>query len=216
VSDISTVYFALYGNNYYEYHFEGINLNQKFLFKQIVIKEHKFLDCLNPSIKGIMKKLSELFYENIQLCESEFMPVEFCPITFDTHYIFYEKIFRVCIDWSPIGEFPVIDPPFLQRFEITLEDITRIMKKKKQSNVVNFIKINWALDEKIIKTYDNIKTQIFDTSFLMKLFSKIFELCFFELKKQKSNPNPEDILKLYLRPCVLPNMNLFLKYYTDV
>jgi hypothetical protein len=50
----------------------------------------------------------------------------------------------------------------------------------------------------------------------MELFSKIFELCFVELEKQKSNPNPEDIFKLYLRPCVIPNINLNLKYYTEV
>jgi hypothetical protein len=91
--------------------------------------------------------------------------------------------------------------------------MTRIMKKKKQSN---FVKINWDLDNKILKTYDEIKTQIFDTSFLMKLFSNIFELCFFELEKTKSDPNPEDIFKLYLRPCVIPNINLFLKYRTDM
>ena len=68
----------------------------------------------------------------------------------------------------------------------------------------------------MIKTYDEIKTQIFDLSFLMELFSNIFELCFFELEKQKSDPNPEDIFKLYLRPCVIPNINLFLRYYTGV
>ena len=89
------------------------------------------------------------------------------------------------------------------------------MMKKIQSNI-SLGKINWGLDKNIIKTYDEIKIQIFDTSFLMKLFSQIFELCFVELEKQKSNPNPEDIFKLYLRPCVIPNINLFLKYYTNV
>jgi len=72
------------------------------------------------------------------------------------------------------------------------------------------------LDKKIIKTYDEIKTQIFDTSFLKELLSNIFELCFVQLEKQKPKPNPEDIFKLYLRPCVIPNINLFLKYYTNM
>jgi hypothetical protein len=48
----------------------------------------------------------------------------------------------------------------------------------------------------------------------MKLFSNIFEICFVELEKRKSDLNPEDIFKLYLRPCVMPNINLFLKYHT--
>jgi hypothetical protein len=85
-------------------------------------------------------------------------------------------------------------------------------KKKQKSNLLNnFVK---TFDNQIIKTYDQIKTEIFDTSFLKKLFSKIFYLCFFELEKQCPNPNPEDIFKIYLRPCVIPNINLFLKYYT--
>merc|ERR1711925_52100 len=94
------------------------------------------------------------------------------------------------------------------------EDMNRIMTKKKQSHLnTTFVKINRVLDKKILKTYDEIKTQILDTSFLMKLFSNIFQLCFFELENlKKSSLNPEDIFKLYLRPCVIPNINL--KHYT--
>jgi hypothetical protein len=144
------------------------------------------------------------------------LSVEFCPITFGTHRLFYKGSFQYCIDWSPMGGFPDITHPSFQFFEITSEDTTRIMDKKKQSHL-NFLKINWELDKnKILKTYEEIKTQIFDTSFLMKLFSNVFELCFVLLEKTKSDPNPEDIFKLYLRPCVIPNINLFLKYHTDI
>ena len=221
MADISTLYFSLYGKRYYEYHFKGVDLSQNFLFKKIVVKKKTFLDCFEETISGFTEYLSQLFYKNIQFCENAFVSVEFCPITFNTHRIFYETVFPFCFDWSPIGNFPRLESylhsllPLSHSFEITSEDITRIMNKKKQSNV-SFVKINWALDKKLIKTYDEIKTQIFDTSFLMESFSKIFQLCFVELEKQKSNPNPEDIFKLYLRPCVIPNLNLFLKYYTNV
>lgn len=70
-------------------------------------------------------------------------------------------------------------------------------------------------EKQIINSYDKIKADIFDASLLMRIFSNIFELCFFEMEKRKSDPNPEDIFKLYLRPCVIPNINLFLKYYTN-
>jgi len=170
---------------------------------------------LNVETHILFKNLPQLLYENIQACENAFVSVEFCPISFNTQQIFYENSFQYCIDWSSIGGFPKTISHFSRRFKIFSEDMTRIMNKKKQSNV-NFVKINWALDEKIIKTYDEIKTQIFDTSFLMKIFSNIFELCFFELENQTWDPNPEDIFKLYLRPCVMPNINLFLKYYTEI
>jgi len=222
-SDISTVYSALYGKSYYEYHFEGINLSQNFLFKKIVVKKKTFLDCFEGKIRSpvyeepvsLFGNLPQLYYKNIQACENAFLSVEFCPITFDTHRFFYEKSFQYCIDWSPLRGFPGITLPSSQLFEITPENLTRIMKKKKQPDA-NFVKINRDLDEKVLKTYDEIKTQIFDTSFLMKLFSNIFELCFIELEKRKPDPNPEDILKLYLRPCVIPNINLFLKYHADI
>jgi len=116
---------------------------------------------------------------------------------------------------SNIGGYPDITLFLSQFFYITSKDITRIMNRKQRSHV-NFIKINQELNNKVIKTYEEIKTQIFNTSFLMELFSQIFKLCFFELEKQKSDPNPEDIFKLYLKPCVIPNINLFLKYYTKV
>jgi len=167
---------------------------------------------LKKKIKSLVKTLSRLFDENIQACEHTFVPVEFCPITFNIGRIFYKNSLKFCIDWSSTGGFQDITLPFSNRFEITSEDIVRIMKKTKQSNL-NFIKINRTLDKQIVKTYDKIRTQIFDIPFLMKIFSKIFELCFVELEKQKYNPNPEDIFKLYLRPCVIPNIDLFLKYY---
>jgi len=162
--------------------------------------------------------LSQLFYQNIQACENAFVSVEFCPITFETQQIFYRKSIKICIDWSPIGGFPRESSPLDQRFQILPEDITRILMKKKQKspNINNFVKLNLELNKKVIKTYDEIKIQIFDTSFLMGLFSKIFRLCWLELKEQKSDPNPEDIFKIYLRPCVIPNINRFLKYYTNV
>jgi len=216
VSDISLIYSALYGRSYYEYHFEGINLNQKLLFKNIIVKKKTFLDCFETKIGySAIFQLAQIFYENIQICEKSFVSVEFCPILFETQYIFYNNSFQDCIDWSPIGGFPQKTHPFSQFFEIFSEDMDRIMKRKKQS-YLNFVKINRELDKKIIKTYDEIKTQIFDTLFLMKLFSNIFQLCFFEMEKIKSNPNPEDIFKLYLRPCVIPNINLFLKYHTNI
>ena len=142
------------------------------------------------------------------------MPVEFCPITFGTHYIFYSLSFNICIDWKPVGGYPGINLPISQFFEITSKDVTHIMNK--QQNNVKFIEINWDLDsnKKVLKTYTKIKTQIFDASFLLELISKIFELCFFELEKEKLNPNPEDIFKLYLRPCVMPNISFFLNYYS--
>jgi len=224
-SDISTFYSALYGKSYYEYHFKGIDLTENFLFKNIVVEKKTFLDCFKTKIEShhvhvginnsLFENLPHLFHQNIQACENAFLPVEFCPLTFSTHHIFYKKSFQYCIDWSPIGGIPGIIMTLSHFFEITSKDITRIMNKKKQSNM-NFIKINQSLDNKIIKTYDKIKSQISDTSFLLKLFFNIFELCFFELEKIKSDPNPEDIFKLYLRPCVIPNINLFLKYYTDV
>jgi len=221
-SDVSTVYSSLYGKSYYEYHFKGgIDLNQNFLFKNIAIKNKTtFLNCFEEKIKSNVKSefesLPQLFLQNIQACENSFVSVEFCPMTFETHRFFYKNLFQKCIDWSPIGGFP--DMPILRSysFQITLEDISRILKKKKRQSIsnsdVNFVKI---IDTKQInmKTYDEIKTQIYDTSFLMKLFSQIFELCFFQLEKRKLNPNPEDIFKLFLRPCVIPNINLFLKYY---
>merc|ERR1712034_272030 len=165
--------------------------------------------------KDVFESLPQLFYKNIQDCENASVSVEFCPITFNTQRIFYEKSFQYCIDWSPLGGFPGTISYFSRRFTILLEDIIRIMKTKQPSNV-SFVKLNWALDKTSIKTYSKIKYQIFDLSFLMVSFSKIFELCFVELEKQKSNPNPEDIFKLYLRPCVIPNINLFLKYYADI
>jgi hypothetical protein len=213
-SDVSTVYSKLYGKTYYEYHFKGIDLNQKFLFQKHVVKKKTFLDCFEEQIRDMIENLSQLFYENIQTCENTFVPVEFCPISYNTHYIFYRKSFQYCIDWSPIREiYSGTPPPFVHHFRITSEDITRIMKKKEPSNLTDFVQIHRALYKNILKTYYEIRTQIFDTSFL-KLFSKIFELCFLELEKRKSYPNPEDIFKLYLRPCVIPNINLFLKYYT--
>jgi len=220
VADISPIYFALYGKSYYEYHLKGADLSQNFLFKKIVVKKNPFLDCFLGKIRSPMheetvslfENLPQLFYENIQACENAFVSVEFCPITFDTQRFFYEKSFQHCINWSPLRGFPSIIFTSDQLFEITSENLTRIMKKKTQS-YLNFVKIDRDLDNKIIKTFDKIKTQIFDTSFLMKMFSKIFELCFFELEKTKSDPNPEDIFKFYLRPCVIPNINLFLKYY---
>jgi len=228
-SDVSTIYTALYGKGYYEYHFKGINLNQNFRFKKIVVREKSFLDCFEENIRShhvetggsVFESLPQMFYENIETCENAFVPVEFCPITFKTHFIFYKESIQTCINWSSIGGYQGITKPF-HRFDITFEDIVRIMKKRKQtSNNVNFVKINWKMDTQIIKTYAEIKAQIFDTSFLMNLFSRIFKDCFFNLQKQKSNqcwsePNPEDIFKLYLRPCVIPNINLFLKYYTIV
>ena len=60
----------------------------------------------------------------------------------------------------------MVNPISAAFFEITSKDINRIMKRKEQSNV-NFVQTKWALDEKIIKTYEEIKTQIVDTSFLM-------------------------------------------------
>jgi len=217
VSDISTIYSALYGKNYYEYHFKGVDLkNHNFLFQNIIVKKKTFLDCFEKQIGYLIKFFSQLFYKNIKICENSFLPVEYCPITFSTHRIFYKESFEYCIDWSRIGGFPRIIPRISNFFKITSKDMTRIMKKNKQFNINNFVKINLDLQNKTMKTYDDIKTQIFDTSFLMKLFSKSFQLCFFELEKIKSNPNPEDIFKLYLRPCVIPNINLFLKYYTDI
>jgi len=224
LSEISQIYSALYDKSYYEYHFEGINdLNQNFLFKKIIVNNtHKFLNCFEEKITGrnSMRYLSQLFYKNIQTCENSFISVEFCPITFETHNIFYKKGFKVCIDWSPIGGFPGrTNLPFSDLshfFEITSENKTPILKNKKSSNINNFVKLNLELNKKVIKTYDEIKIQIFDTSFLMGLFSKIFRLCWLELKEQKSDPNPEDIFKIYLRPCVIPNINRFLKYYTNV
>jgi len=173
-----------------------------------------FLDCVEKKIGDFIGVFSTLFGENIQVCKNTFVPVEFCPITYETYRIFYKQSFQYCIDWSPIGGFPKQTHP-RSLFDITLDDITRIMNKKKQSNM-NVMKINWTLDKKIIKTYDEIKTQIFDATFLMNLFYNIFQLCFVELEKLKSDPNPEDIFKLYLRPCVIPNINLFLKYHTDI
>merc|ERR1712034_98433 len=197
---------------------KGIDLSQNFLVKNIVawnVKPKTFLDCFEENTKRFITHISNLSYTNIKTCERDFVPVEFCPITFCTHRTFYEKIFPSCFDWSPIGGFPPRTLPLPQRFEITLEDVTRMMNKNKQPNV-SFVKINLALDKTIIKTYAKIKTQIFDTSFLMELFSKIFELCFIELEKQKSDLNPENIFKVFLRPCVIPNINLFLKYDTNV
>jgi len=222
-ADVSTIYSALYGKRYYEYHFNGIDLSQNFLFKNIVVKKKSFLDCFKRNITfllhkktvSVLENLPQLFQTNILTCKDTFVPVEFCPITLNTHRIFYKESFQYCIDWFLIGGFQGMNPPISTFFEITSDDITRIMKKQKRSNV-SFVQTKWALDEKIIKTYDEIKTQIFDTSFLMQLFSKIFEFCFVELEKIKSNPNPEDIFKLYLRPCVIPNINLFLKYYTKI
>jgi len=222
-SDISNVYSALYGTSYYGYHFKDIDLTQSFLFKRITVKKKTFLDCFGTKIKShvhvitesLFESLPQLFDKNIQACENVSVPVEFCPITFSTQKFFYKKGFQYCIDWSLLGGFPGMIRPMSQLFEITSKDMTRIMNKKKQPNI-NLVKISPDLDNKIIKTYDEIKTQIFDTSFLIKLFSNIFELCFFELEKIKSDPNPEDIFKLYLRPCVMPNINLFLKYRTDI
>jgi len=215
-SDVTTIYSTLYGITYYEYHFKGIDLNQNFSFKKIIVKKETFLYCLEKRIEFLIETLSELFYQNIQICENAFVSVEFCPITFETQRIFYTQSFKFCIDWSPIGGFQDINLPFSNLFEIDSKDIVRIIKRKQQSNYFNFVKITRALDKKINKTYDEIKAQIFDESFLMKIFFNIFELCFFELEKRKSNPNPEDIFKIYLRPCVIPNINLFLKYYTNV
>jgi len=192
-----------------------IDLSQKFLFEKIVVKKKMFLDCFETKIGYFIDILSQLFVKNIQVCENAFVLAELCAITFGTHHIFYKRSFQYCIDWSPIGGFPHKTYSSSQLFEITSEDMTRVMEKKKQSHL-NFVKINRELDKKILKTYDEIKTQIFDTSFLIKLFSNIFQLCFFELEKIKSDPNPEDIFKLYLRPCVIPNISLFLKYHTDV
>jgi len=209
-SDISKVYSALYDKSYYKYHFKGVDLSQKFLFKNIVVKKKTFLDCFKEKMKYSIEILSKLFYETLQVCKNASLSIEFCPITFNTHRFFYKRSFQDCIDWSPFGRFPQKTYPCFQLFEITSQDMNRIMKnKKKQPN-------NKIKDAKIIKTHDEIKTQIFDTSFLMELFSDIFELCFFELEKIKSDPNPEDIFKLYLRPCVIPNINLLLKYHTDI
>jgi len=208
-SDISPVYSKLYGKTYYEYQLKG---SQKFLFQKIIVKKKTFLDCFEEKIRDIIENLSESFYENIKICKNTFISVEFCPIMYDTQRIVYQKSFQYCINWS---EFQSTPSPFVHRFRITSEDIDRMMNKKKRFNL-HFVQIFPSLDKKILKTYDQIKTQIFDTSVLMKLFSQIFELCFFELEKRKSYPNPEDIFKLYLRPCVIPNINLALKYYTNL
>jgi len=213
-SDISLIYNALYGKSYYEYHLEAVDLSQNFLFKKIVVKKKTFLDCFETQIKYFIDILSVLFLKNIRVCENAFVSVELCVITFETHHIFYRRSFRSCIDWSRVGRFPRKIHP-RSKFEITSEDLSRIMKKQKQPNM-NFVELNRKLDKKNLKTFDEIKTQIFDTSFLIKSFSNIFELCFVELEKQKSDPNPEDIFKLYLRPCVLPNINLFFKYHTAI
>ena len=208
-SDISPVYSKLYGKTYYEYQLKG---SQKFLFQKIIVKKKTFLDCFEEKIRDIIENLSESFYENIKIYKNTFISVEFCPIMYDTQRIVYQKSFQYCINWS---EFQSTPSPFVHRFRITSEDIDRMMNKKKRFNL-HFVQIFPSLDKKILKTYDQIKTQIFDTSVLMKLFSQIFELCFFELEKRKSYPNPEDIFKLYLRPCVIPNINLSLKYYTNL
>jgi len=215
-SDVSTIYAALYGISYYEYHLKGIDLSQNFSFKKIIVKKETFLDCFKAKTRIFIKTFSLRFYHNIQTCENELVSVEFCPIIFETQYHIYRNSFTDCIDWSLIGGFPRSTISMVHSFQITSEDIVRMMKKTKQSHL-NFVNINQeSVVKKILKTYDEIKTQIADTSFLMKLFSNIFELCFFELEKKKSDPNPEDIFKLYLRPCVIPNINLFLQYHTDI
>ena len=96
-ADVSTVeiYSALYGKRYYEYHFKGVDLSQNFLFKKIIVKKKTFLDCFETNIREYIKRLSQSFYENIQLCENACMSVKFCPITFDTHYIFYGQSFKI-------------------------------------------------------------------------------------------------------------------------
>jgi len=215
-SDVSTVYSKLYGKTYYEYHLKGgIDLSQNFSFKNIVVKKNMFLDCFGEKIENLIKTLSQLFYKNIQACENLFVSVKFCPITFETQRIFYQKSLKICIDWPLIvNKVKATAPPLSHCFEITSEDITHIMKTKPNSNYLNFIKIyNRSFEYQIMKSYHTIKTQIFNTLGLMKLFSKLFELCFFELEKRKSDPNPEDIFKIYLRGCVIPNINLFLKYF---
>jgi hypothetical protein len=219
-SDISKVYFALYDKSYYSYHLKGVDLSQDFIFKKIVIKKKTFLNCfkemikshLHFEIKSLFESLPLLFYENIKACEKPpFVSLEFCPITFDTQRIFYEKSFEYCIDWSPFGGFPRKIMPFPRHFKIFVEDMTRIMTKpKNKSNNISFVKLNRHRES--IKTYDQIKTEIFDTSFLSKFFSNIFEFCFVQLEKQTFYPNPEDIFKLYLRPCVMPKINQLLKY----
>jgi len=136
LSDISTIYATLYGKSYYEYYFKGVNLSQNFLFKTIVVKKKAFLECFETSIsshlhvetKDVFESLPQLFYKNIQDCENAFVSVEFCPISFNTQRIFYEKSFQYCIDWSPIGGFPGTISHFSRRFTILLEDITHIMK----------------------------------------------------------------------------------------
>merc|ERR1712034_271019 len=101
--------------------------SQNFLFKKIVVNKKTFLDCFEKKIKCSIKTLSLLFYENIQICENAFVSVEFCPIIFETQYIFYNNSFQDCIDWSPIGGFPQQTHPFSQFFEILSEDMSRIM-----------------------------------------------------------------------------------------
>ena len=135
-----------------------------------MFKKKTFLNCFEKKIRFLIPTLSRLFDENIQACEHEFVPVEFCPITFNIGRIFYKNSLKFCVDWSSTGRFQDITLPFSNRFEITLEDIVRIMKKKKQSNHLDFIKINRTLDKQTIKTYKKIRTQIFDIPFLMLFF----------------------------------------------
>jgi len=132
-SDVSRVYSSLYGKTYYEYHFEGINLSQNFLFKKVIVKEKKFLQCFEENIRDSIEYLSKLFDKNIEICEKTFVSVEFCPITFETQHIFYKQSFQYCIDWSPIGRFPDVNLPFSQLFQINSEDMNRIMDKKKKN-----------------------------------------------------------------------------------
>merc|ERR1712034_43710 len=127
----------------------GVNdLSENFLFQKIIVKKKTFLDCFKVMIKdhvhvmtmSIFESLSQLFYQNIQACEKKFVSVEFCPITFNTQHIFYEKSFEYCINWSPLGGFPRKISPFPRHFQIFSEDITRIMRKQKKSNV-SFVRV---------------------------------------------------------------------------
>jgi len=94
-SDVSKVYSALYGKRYYEYHFKGIDWSQNFLFKKIIVKKKPFLDCFETNMRVYIKRLSQLFYENIQVCKNAFVSVESCPISFCTQRLFLRNKFSI-------------------------------------------------------------------------------------------------------------------------
>ena len=59
-SDVSRIYLAVYGKSYYEYHFKGIDLSQKFLFQKIVVEKKTFLECFEEKIRRLIRYLSKL------------------------------------------------------------------------------------------------------------------------------------------------------------